>query len=83
MIQSCTYTVVVKVCCSGTKIDGESTFNWQIIEGTRTSMKDLLASIAGTFSFALCSEDNIFIEYVDCTSGKNISVSNDEECLKM
>uniref|UniRef100_A0A453H847 Transposase MuDR plant domain-containing protein n=2 Tax=Aegilops tauschii subsp. strangulata TaxID=200361 RepID=A0A453H847_AEGTS len=83
MIQSCTYTIEVKVCGSETKINGDSTFSWQIIEGTRTSMKDLLACIAGTSSFALCSKDNIILEYVDSISGKHLSVSNDEECMKM
>ena len=83
MVQSCTYTVEVKVCGSGTKINGKSTFSWQIIEGTRTNMKDLLACIAGTFYFPLCSENNIFPQYVDYISGKIISVSNDEECMKM
>ena len=81
MIQSCSYIVEVNVCGSGTKITGDSIFSWQIIEGSRTSMKDFLACIAG--NFALCSEDNIFLEYFDSISGKNISVSNDEECMKM
>ena len=72
MVQSCTYTVEVKVCGSGTKINGDSTFSWQIMEGTRTNMKDLLGYIAGTFSFPLCSEDNLILEYVDCISRKEI-----------
>ena len=46
-------------------------------------MKDLLACIADTLFFPVCSENNISIEYVDSTSGKNISVSNDEDCMKM
>ncbi|KAM0902552.1 hypothetical protein ACQ4PT_019229 [Festuca glaucescens] len=83
MIQSCTYTVEVKVCGSGTNVIGNSTFSWEIIEGTITNRKDLLACIAGTFSFPLWSEEKICLEYFDCISGKIISVSNDEECLKM
>ncbi|KAM0897893.1 hypothetical protein ACQ4PT_022267 [Festuca glaucescens] len=71
--------VDVKVCDT----DGNSTFNWEIVEGTSTNMKDLLSCIAGTFSFPFCSEDKIFVEYFNCISGKFISVSNDEECMKM
>uniref|UniRef100_A0ACD5YXE6 Uncharacterized protein n=1 Tax=Avena sativa TaxID=4498 RepID=A0ACD5YXE6_AVESA len=83
MIQSCTYTIEVKICGSGTKITGDFTFSWQIIEGTNTNMKDLPVCIAGIFSFPLWSEDSISLEYIGNISGKNISVSNDEECMKM
>ena len=81
MIQSCTYTVEVKICGGGTEICGDSTFTWDIVEGSSSSLKDLVASIAGTFP--LFSVENIILEYVDSISGNNICVSNDEECLKM
>jgi hypothetical protein len=71
----------VKVCGGGTEMDGDSTFGWQIVEGTSTSMNDLLACIAGTFP--LFSEQNINLEYIDSISGKKFCVSNYEECLKM
>jgi hypothetical protein len=41
MILSCSYTVEVKVCASG----GNSTFYWEIVEGTSTNMKDLMSCI--------------------------------------
>jgi hypothetical protein len=72
MIQSFTYMVEVNVCGSGSEIAGYSTFTRQIIEGTSFNLKDLRACIAGTFSFPLWSEENIFLEYVDCISGKII-----------
>ena len=77
MIQSCTYTVEVKICGGGTDICGDSTFTWDIVEGSSSSLKDLVASIAGTFP--LFSVENIILEYVDSISGNNICVSNDEE----
>ena len=70
MIQSCTYAVDVKICSSETEIYGDASFSWQIVEGTSSNMKDLLALIAGGFSFPLCSEKNISLEYLDSVSGK-------------
>ena len=65
MIQSYTYTVDVKICSSETEINGDASFSWQIVYGSSSNMKDLLACIAGTFFFPLCSENNISVEYVD------------------
>ena len=51
MIQSSSYTIDVKGCSCGSEINGDSTFSWQITEGTSSNMRDLLACIDGTSSF--------------------------------